>query len=87
MRYEKYGRISLTEKGLQVRRELFNRYQLLEKFLGQIVVEQEQIYQEVEQIEHHFSWATIARINDLVRFFEEEPIVLREFNKRQTSSL
>ncbi|CAH8706843.1 transcriptional regulator MntR [Paenibacillus thiaminolyticus] len=84
VQYEKYGRICLTDKGFQVGQQLFNRHQLLEKFLRQIGVQEEQIHQEVEQIEHHFSWSTIARIQELVRFFEEEPIVLREFHKRQT---
>jgi Mn-dependent DtxR family transcriptional regulator len=33
--YEKYGRVSLTEKGLQVGKQLLYRHQLLVRFLRQ----------------------------------------------------
>ncbi|MFB7640501.1 iron dependent repressor, metal binding and dimerization domain protein, partial [Peribacillus butanolivorans] len=34
---------------------------------------EENIYQDVEGIEHHLSWNAIDRIGDLVEFFEESP--------------
>lgn len=82
--YQKYGRICLTDKGLRIGRQLFSRHQLLERFLRQIGVPEEQIHSEVEQIENHFSWNTINRIHELVLFFEQNPTVLKKF--RQTLS-
>ncbi|GIP36449.1 transcriptional regulator MntR [Paenibacillus sp. J2TS4] len=81
--YKKYGRIWLTDKGLRVGRQLYNRHQLLEEFLHLIGVPEDQVHSEVEQIEYHFSWSTINRIQGLVRFLEEQPSVMKEFRKKQ----
>ena len=37
-----------------------------------IGVKKENIYNDVEGIEHHLSWDSIDRIGDLVQFFEED---------------
>ncbi|GIP31839.1 transcriptional regulator MntR [Paenibacillus sp. J2TS4] len=79
--YEKYGRVSLTRKGLRIGKRLLYRHQLLERFLKKIGVPEHQIESEVEQVEHHLSWSTISRIDDLVRFLEERPEWLKEFQQ------
>jgi Mn-dependent DtxR family transcriptional regulator len=47
------------------------RHELLEQLLKIIGVKDENIYQDVEGIEHHLSWDAIDRIGDLVQYFEE----------------
>ncbi|KQL53758.1 manganese transport transcriptional regulator [Heyndrickxia shackletonii] len=71
--YEKYRGLILTSKGKKIGKRLVDRHDLLEKFLQIIGVKVENIYQDVEGIEHHLSWNSIDRIGDLVQFFEEDP--------------
>ncbi|WP_347862767.1 transcriptional regulator MntR [Salimicrobium sp. PL1-032A] len=71
--YEKYRGLMLTSKGKKIGKRLVFRHELLETFLEIIGVEQGNIYEEVEGIEHHLSWDSIDRIGDLVQYFEEDP--------------
>ncbi|RDW21948.1 transcriptional regulator MntR [Oceanobacillus chungangensis] len=68
--YEKYRGFVLTEKGKKVGERLVFRHELLEEFLKIIGVENENIYEDVEGIEHHLSWNSIDRIGDLVKYFQ-----------------
>jgi Mn-dependent DtxR family transcriptional regulator len=70
--YEKYRGFSLTSKGNKIGKRLVFRHDLLEQFLKIIGVKDENIYQDVEGIEHHLSWDSIERIVDLVQFFQED---------------
>ncbi|KGM45883.1 transcriptional regulator MntR [Neobacillus niacini] len=70
--YEKYRGFSLTTKGNKIGKRLVFRHDLLEQFLKIIGVKDENIYQDVEGIEHHLSWDSIERIVDLVQFFQED---------------
>ena len=87
--YEKYRGLVLTANGKKVGKRLVYRHELLEQMLRLIGVEEENIYQDVEGIEHHLSWNAIDRIGDLVEFFEESPTrvqELREIQKRNEES-
>ena len=70
--YEKYRGLILTTKGKKIGKRLVFRHELLEQFLKIIGVKEENIYNDVEGIEHHLSWDAIDRIGDLVQFFEED---------------
>ncbi|MCM3566864.1 transcriptional regulator MntR [Neobacillus mesonae] len=70
--YEKYRGLVLTTKGKKIGKRLVFRHELLEQFLKIIGVKEENIYHDVEGIEHHLSWDAIDRIGDLVQFFEED---------------
>ncbi|HET7579746.1 MAG TPA: transcriptional regulator MntR [Bacillales bacterium] len=69
--YEKYRGFTLTPKGKKLGKRLVYRHELLEDFLKAIGVSNENIYKDVEGIEHHLSWDSIDRIGDLVQYFEE----------------
>ena len=71
--YEKYRGLTLTAKGMKLGKKLVKRHELLEDFLRIIGVKEENIYNDVEGIEHHLSWNSIDRIADLVLFLEENP--------------
>lgn len=71
--YEKYRGFTLTPKGKRMGKRLVYRHELLEQFLKQIGVHEENVYRDVEGIEHHLSWDSIDRIGDLVQYFEEDP--------------
>ncbi|MCU9613647.1 transcriptional regulator MntR [Caldibacillus lycopersici] len=79
--YEKYRGLILTPKGKKVGKRLVYRHDLLEQFLEMIGVDNENIYQDVEGIEHHLSWNAIDRIGDFVQYFEENPERLEEIKK------
>lgn len=87
--YEKYRGLILTPKGKKIGKRLVFRHDLLEQFLEIIGVKQENIYDDVEGIEHHLSWDSIDRIGDLVQYFEENPHrieTLREIQKQNEES-
>ncbi|MFC7394251.1 transcriptional regulator MntR [Scopulibacillus cellulosilyticus] len=71
--YEKYRGFILSSKGEKLGKRLVDRHELLEGFLKVIGVSQENIYEDVEGIEHHLSWDAIDRIGDLVQFFQDDP--------------
>jgi Mn-dependent DtxR family transcriptional regulator len=83
--YEKYRGLILTAKGEKIGKRLVFRHDLLEQFMRIIGVDEENIYDDVEGIEHHLSWNAIDRIGDLVQFFEgdqERVQILRSINKK-----
>ncbi|MBD2869535.1 transcriptional regulator MntR [Paenibacillus arenilitoris] len=70
--YEKYRGLVLTNKGKKMGKRLVDRHQLLESFLTTIGVQDENIYQDVEGIEHHLSWDSITCIESLVEYFKRD---------------
>ncbi|MEI7024688.1 transcriptional regulator MntR [Paenibacillus sp. y28] len=71
--YEKYRGLVLTSKGKKMGKRLVDRHQLLEQFLQLIGVQEENIYTDVEGIEHHLSWDSITCIEVLVEYFHRHP--------------
>ncbi|MGJ9456946.1 transcriptional regulator MntR [Oceanobacillus sp. CF4.6] len=81
LNYEKYRGFVLTSKGKKIGERLVFRHELLEEFLGIIGVEKENIYGDVEGIEHHLSWNSIDRIGDLVNYFKTDKRRIEELKK------
>ncbi|MWC29237.1 transcriptional regulator MntR [Paenibacillus sp. MMS18-CY102] len=77
--YEKYRGLVLTNKGKKMGKRLVDRHQLLESFLEIIGVQEENIYRDVEGIEHHLSWDSITCIETLVEYFRHDSTRLEEF--------
>ncbi len=71
--YEKYRGLMLTPKGKKMGKLLVDRHDLLEEFLEIIGVSEENIYSDVEGIEHHLSWESITCIEYLVEYFQKNP--------------
>lgn len=84
--YEKYRGLVLTPKGKKIGKRLVFRHDLLEQFMQIIGVKQENIYGDVEGIEHHLSWDAIDRIGDLIQFFEEDPTRLENLRQVQKNN-
>jgi Mn-dependent DtxR family transcriptional regulator len=79
--YEKYRGLILTNKGKKTGKRLVDRHLLLESFLNIIGVQEQNIYQDVEGIEHHLSWDSITCIETLVEYFKRDPSRSEELNK------
>ncbi|UJF31272.1 transcriptional regulator MntR [Paenibacillus hexagrammi] len=71
--YEKYRGLMLTSKGKKMGKRLVDRHQLLEQFLTVIGVHDDNIYKDVEGIEHHLSWDSITCIETLLEYFRRDP--------------
>ena len=78
--YEKYRGLILTSKGKKVGKRLVDRHQLLEEFLQMIGVQEENIYRDVEGIEHHLSWDSITCIESLVEYFRRDEERMKALN-------
>lgn len=90
LNYEKYRGLILTAKGKKVGKRLVYRHELLEQFLGIIGVDKENIYDDVEGIEHHLSWNSIDRIGDVVQYFEgdkKREEALKEVREKQSDEM
>lgn len=70
--YERYKGLELTERGYSLGKKLVRRHELLEQFLRIIGVEEQNIYGDVEGIEHHLSWNAMDRITDLVEAMKQD---------------
>ncbi|WP_216831730.1 transcriptional regulator MntR [Alkalihalobacterium elongatum] len=81
--YEKYRGLVLTPKGKKIGKRLVYRHDLLEDFMKIIGVTNENIYVDVEGIEHHLSWDAIDRIGDLVQYFQEDEKRINELRQVQ----
>ncbi|MFV8827946.1 transcriptional regulator MntR [Alkalihalobacterium sp. APHAB7] len=81
--YEKYRGLVLTPKGKKIGKRLVYRHDLLEDFMKIIGVTNENIYVDVEGIEHHLSWDAIDRIGDLVQYFQEDEQRINELRNVQ----
>lgn len=61
--YQKYGYITLTEKGLDIAKEIENKKKILYKFLTEILnVSHESAIRDVHKMEHDLSEETIQRM-------------------------
>lgn len=70
--YERYGEITLTEKGNKLGDFLVKRNQLLQEFLLLINTDCD-IAAEAEAMEHYLSEATIRSIQAMVTFLKQNP--------------
>ncbi|GAB6086210.1 metal-dependent transcriptional regulator [Alkaliphilus crotonatoxidans] len=78
--YEKYGLIHLTEEGEALGRFLWERHQTVEAFLTLLEVE-DNLYRNIEAMEHSFSMEILHQIRLLNDFFRESPQVMEQFRQ------
>ena len=82
--YEKYRGLVLTNKGKKMGKRLVERHHLLESFLQVIGVQEDNIYHDVEGIEHHLSWDSITCIETLVEYFKRDASRIEELTRIRT---
>ncbi|NFG25194.1 DtxR family transcriptional regulator [Clostridium botulinum] len=78
--YEKYGVIELTENGITLGKYLLDRHIIIEKFL-KYLGGRDEVLIETELIEHVISGETVENIKMLNMFLENNPDVLKKYNK------
>lgn len=82
--YERYGIVTLTEKGIELGKLLLGRHTVLENFLSLIGCTDDALKQ-TELIEHNINWATIENIKCLYDFITgDEGLLERYMQYRNT---
>lgn len=76
--YEKYGLISLTDKGRKLGLFLYERHNIIEEFLGNIT-EKNNILLETELIEHVISIDTVNDLKIFNEFIKAYPDILAKY--------
>ncbi|RPF53888.1 transcriptional regulator MntR [Aquisalibacillus elongatus] len=77
--YEKYRGFVLTNKGKKIAKDIANKHQTLEDFFRVFEIDSDNIYEEVEGIEHHIGKETTFCISSLVQFFDDHPDVHKKY--------
>jgi|SRR3989338_3805081 len=74
VQHERYSRISLTQRGLELAKKLTVKHRLIESFLRDILkMGKEHIHNEAHKLEHAFSDEAISKIKRLLHNPKEDP--------------
>ena len=81
--YEKYDRILLTEKGLEIAKETYQKHVLLMKFFTEILgIPPEIAEEDACQFEHYVHEITAERMKEFAHYIQEHcPYILKQFLK------
>ncbi len=83
--HEKYGEVSLTDKGKAIARDVYHRHQALRKFLIEILnVDVETAAEDACRMEHYLSSTSMKKLDKFIEFVMEcpqgRPVWLDGFN-------
>ncbi len=78
LNYEKYGYITLTDKGKKLGRFLLKRHKVIQEFL-KLIGCREDVLKQTELMEHVLDEETIERMDNLINFFDNNDI-LEKYN-------
>lgn len=84
--YKKYDVIHLTNEGKDISKFLFDRHNIISRFLKLINIE-EKLLEQVEKIEHTVNLDVLNGFNSMLNFFDSNPNIkckLKEYNKKNT---
>lgn len=79
IKHVEYGTIELTTQGKKIGKLLLDRHNSVQHFLKILNIEGD-LLEETEKIEHTINQETLQAIRKLVRFFEQNEEVLKQFN-------
>jgi Mn-dependent DtxR family transcriptional regulator len=77
--YEKYRGLMLTDEGRAIALKIHRRHETLARFFSLFGLDKETQGKDIEGLEHHLSTSTIECLEDLSRFFEQNPDALKAF--------
>ena len=78
IKYQKYGLISLTDKGLEIGAFLYKRHNIIEKFLKSLS-QKNDVLIETELIEHVIKADTVEDLRIFNEFLKKNPNVLKQY--------
>ncbi len=72
--HERYGEVSLTEKGQAIARDVYHRHHILRRFLVEILsVDEDIAAEDACRMEHYLSSASMNRLDKFIEFVMECP--------------
>lgn len=80
--YEKYRGVVLTEEGRHIAEAIVRRHESLARFFALLGLEEEDIYDDIEGMEHHMSPPVLAAFRGLTEELERQPALLRRVRSR-----
>ena len=86
LKYEKYRGLVLTTAGETLARNIMQRHQLLTDFLRTLGIREEEIYHDVEGMEHHISPQTLQAIESLLFELRQNPKLVERIRSRARGS-
>ncbi len=78
--YEKHRGLTLTPAGVRVAQQIRRRHETVAEFLRLLGVEERNLQQDTEGIEHHIGPQTIKRLEAFVEFLQANPEVVEKFH-------
>lgn len=76
--YEKYGILTLTDKGSKIGKALLERHNTIENFL-RIISLKDDVLEQTEKLEHSIDDDTLQCLRKFVQFINEKPEIIQEF--------
>lgn len=73
LNYEKYRGFTLTQRGLQVARDIRARHEILAEFFLLLGLDRKTVERDVEGIEHHISEASLKKLKKLLVHLKKHP--------------
>ena len=86
LNYEKYRGLVLTDEGREIATKIQQRHATLSRFFSLFALDAETQRLDIEGIEHHLSPATVDVLADLAKFFEDNPDLLKQFQKSRQAA-
>lgn len=80
--YEKYGGITLTEKGVKKAEEISRKHKIIIDFLLLLGIDEKQANLEAEGIEHIISDETLRKIEKLYNLIKEDEVIERKIKEK-----
>lgn len=84
LKYEKYGRVSLTDEGHHAGKEIVEKNRMLAELLRQLDVPEDRVAAEAEGMEHHISMDTIRKLRYLARGIRSEFSVRNDGGRKES---
>jgi Mn-dependent DtxR family transcriptional regulator len=85
--YQKYRGLVLTKKGKAVACKIQKRHETLTRFFSLFGLDPQTQQMDIEGMEHHLSPATVECLEDLAKFFEDNPETLTRFKISRKAAL
>ena len=76
--YERYGVLTLTDKGIKIGKTLLERHNIIESFL-RIISPEVDVLEQTEKLEHSIEADTLECLGYFIQYIKDKPYVIEEF--------
>jgi Mn-dependent DtxR family transcriptional regulator len=84
--YEKYRGVVLTDEGTAIAKAIVRRHESLAEFFALLGLEEADVYDDIEGMEHHMSTPVLAAIRGLTEELERQPALLRRVREKMAEA-